>query len=160
MVREIASQELLADESTGVAGAVQLSACVQTGAALATVLVAEDDLAVRDFVSSVLEQEGYKVLVANNGRQSLEICKNHDGPIYALITDVVMPEINGRELAERARLIRPNLKVLFISGYVDRGLREEDTQNPSYAFLEKPFTAESLLTLLGSFRPLARQHCR
>jgi CheY-like chemotaxis protein len=110
-----------------------------------TLLLAEDDPAVRGFMSSVLEQGGHQVLLAENGRRALEICKSHVGPIQALITDVVMPETNGRELAERARVLRPDLKVLMVSGYVDRGIRPGAEDAPACAFLEKPFTAESLL---------------
>jgi len=118
-----------------------------------TLLLAEDDPAVRGFMSSVLEQAGYHVLLAENGRKSLEICNSFAGPIHALITDVVMPEINGRELAERARVLRPDLKILFVSGYVDRGIKDES--NSSCAFLEKPFTAESLLSAVEAFSAVA-----
>jgi len=119
-----------------------------------TLLLAEDDPAVRGFMSSVLEQAGYHVLLAENGRKSLEICKSFTGPIHALITDVVMPETNGRELAERARVLRPDLKVLFVSGYVDRGIKDESAGG-SCAFLEKPFTAESLLSAVEAFSGVA-----
>jgi CheY-like chemotaxis protein len=118
---------------------------------LATILLAEDDPAVRDFVSSVLRQEGYEVLLAENGRQSMELCRTHAGPIEALVTDVVMPEMNGRELAEKAKMLRPDLKVLFISGYVDRAIKQEEGSKSWVAFLEKPFTAESLLDVVGKF---------
>ena len=115
-----------------------------------TILLAEDDPDVRAFVCSLLEQQGYDVLLAENGRQSLELCRRHNGVIHALITDVVMPEINGRELAERAKLLRPELKVVFMSGYVDRGPKDDNASNPSYAFLEKPFSAETLLDTVKS----------
>jgi two-component system cell cycle sensor histidine kinase/response regulator CckA len=65
--------------------------------------------------------------------------------------DVVMPEMNGRTLAERAKLLRPGLKVLFVSGYIDQVLRDEDISSPAYAFLEKPFTGEALLNVLKDF---------
>jgi CheY-like chemotaxis protein len=119
-----------------------------------TLLLAEDDPAVRGFMGSVLEQAGYHVLLAENGRKSLEICRNFTGPIHALITDVVMPETNGRELAERARLLRPDLKILFVSGYVDRAIKDE-SDGHSCAFLEKPFTAESLLSAVEAFSGVA-----
>ncbi len=102
-------------------------------------------------MSSVLEQGGYRVLLAENGRKALELCQNQELPIDALITDVVMPETNGRELAERARLLRPGLKVLFVSGYVDRGIRDQSEGSSSFAFLEKPFSAEDLLDAVGAF---------
>ena len=121
----------------------------------ATILVAEDDPAVRGFVNAVLEQAGYEVILAENGRKSLEICKNYPGSIQVLVADLVMPEINGRELAERAKVIRPDLKIVFISGYVDRPVKEKDGQDPSYAFLEKPFSAQSLVDSIARFCPIA-----
>jgi len=121
----------------------------------ATILVAEDDPAVRIFVNAVLEQAGYEVILAENGRKSLEICKNYPGPIHILVADVVMPETNGRELAERAKKVRPDLKVLFISGYVDRPLKEKEGDDASYAFLEKPFSAQSLVETVARFSPVA-----
>jgi CheY-like chemotaxis protein len=118
-----------------------------------SILVAEDDPSVRELVVQILNEQGYKVLAAENGRKALEQCTKHDGQIHVLITDAVMPELNGRELAERARRIRPNLKVLMMSGYVDRAPKEEDTANPSYAFLQKPFVDDSLLDLVEGLWP-------
>jgi DNA-binding NtrC family response regulator len=123
----------------------------------ATILVAEDDPAVRVFVNAVLEQAGYEVILAENGRKSLEICRNFPGAIHVLVADVVMPETNGRELAERAKVIRPDLKVVFISGYVDRPLKEKDGDDPSYAFLEKPFSAQSLVETIARFRAVSAE---
>jgi CheY-like chemotaxis protein len=120
---------------------------------MTTVLLAEDDPAVRGFISSLLEQAGCKVLLAEHGRKALGLCQNYPGFIDVMITDVVMPEVNGRELAESAKQMRPSLKVLFVSGYVDRGLKEEDIDNPCYAFLEKPFTAEALYGALCALCP-------
>jgi len=133
---------------------------VPASGSLATILLADDEPAIREFVAAVLQQQGYEVLIAENGRRSLELCKNYDGIIHLLITDVVMPEMNGRELAERAKVIRPDLKVLFMSGYVDRALKEEDTSNPSYAFLEKPFSAETLQECVAGICPAIARHAR
>jgi PAS domain S-box-containing protein len=116
-----------------------------------TILLAEDDPTVRGFVLSVLRERGYHVLPAENGPQALEICRTFPGPIHALVTDVVMPEMNGRVLAERAKLLRPNLKVLFVSGYVDKALKEEDLATGDSTFLEKPFTGDALLKIVGDF---------
>jgi two-component system cell cycle sensor histidine kinase/response regulator CckA len=116
-----------------------------------TILLAEDDPTVRGFVLAVLQDRGYHVLAAENGSKALELCTNYSGPIHALVSDVVMPELNGRALAERARLMRPDMKVLFVSGYIDQGLKDEDISNPSYAFLEKPFSGEALLKIVGDF---------
>lgn len=116
-----------------------------------TILVAEDDASVREFVVLLLKERGFHVLVAENGRKAVEQCTQYTGPIHVLITDAVMPEMNGRELAERARQIRPDLKVLLISGYVDRGFKEDDRANPSNAFLEKPLSEERLMEVVESF---------
>jgi CheY-like chemotaxis protein len=123
------------------------------GTASGTILLAEDDPTVRGFVRSVLQDRGYHVLIAENGSKALDLCTSYSGVIHVLVTDVVMPEMNGRTLAERARLVRPNLRVLFVSGYVDRGLNDEDISIPCYAFLEKPFTGEALLKILGNLHP-------
>ena len=145
---------------------IQLPACAMPGAAQCgcpvpeevvvtagsgTILIAEDDPTVREFVLSVLQDRGYHVLAAENGSKALELCTGYAGPIHALVTDVVMPEMNGRTLAERVKLLRPGLKVLFVSGYVDQGLSDEDISSPAYAFLEKPFTGEALLSVLKDF---------
>jgi CheY-like chemotaxis protein len=143
------------DEASS-AGAIPASANAQD-TSLQTVLLAEDDPAVRGFIDSILEQAGYQVLTAENGRKALDLCRNHPGSIRALITDVIMPEVNGRELAELARLLRPELKVLFVSGYVDRGPKEQNGGHPVNAFLEKPFTAEGLLGALAKLCPTAQQ---
>jgi PAS domain S-box-containing protein len=116
-----------------------------------TILLAEDDPTVRKYVLTVLQEHGYQVLAAENGSKALELFERHQRSIDALITDVAMPELNGRELAEQARLIRPELKVLFVSGYVDQRLSEKDMSNPSNAFLAKPFTGDSLLNMVASF---------
>ena len=116
-----------------------------------TILLAEDDPTVRALVQALLEDHGYQVLAAENGRKALDLCGDFAGPLTALVTDVVMPEMNGRTLAQQARLIRPGLKVIFVSGYVDKGLKEEDLSAGSSAFLEKPFTGDALLKILGGF---------
>ena len=114
----------------------------------ATILLAEDDPTVRGFVSAVLEDRGYRVLATENGSKALDLCMTYPGPIHALVTDVVMPELNGRNLAERARVLRPNLKILFVSGYIDQGLKDEDICDAAHQFLEKPFTGEALLRVV------------
>jgi len=116
-----------------------------------TILVAEDDPTVRGFVVGLLRDRGYHVLAAENGVKALELMNNYSGQIHALVTDVVMPEMNGRTLAQRAGAIHPNLPVLFVSGYVDRGLKDEDIAAQSYVFLEKPFSGEALLKIVDDF---------
>lgn len=137
-------------QSAELAAATTIRQALPT-ASSGTILLAEDDPTVRTFVLSILQDQGYHVLAAENGKKALELCTSHPGFIGALVTDVVMPELSGRELAQRARLIHPHLKVLFVSGYINRGLRDEDISNPSNAFLEKPFTVDSLLKIVAGF---------
>jgi GAF domain-containing protein len=109
-----------------------------------TVLVVEDEEGVRTLVRDILEQSGYTVLEASHGAQAIETSERHPGPIHLFLTDVVMPEMNGRELVQRLGVLRPASKVLFMSGYtanavVHRGALESETE-----FLQKPFTAATL----------------
>jgi two-component system cell cycle sensor histidine kinase/response regulator CckA len=109
-----------------------------------TVLVVEDEEGVRALVRDILEQSGYTVLEAGHGAQALETSERHPGPIHLVLTDVVMPEMSGRELVQRLATLRPASKVLFMSGYtanavVHRGALDFETE-----FLQKPFTAATL----------------
>jgi len=88
-----------------------------------------------------LEAKGYKVLEARHGGEGLEICQDYRGPIDLLLTDIVMPEMGGRELAETVSPLRPEMKVLFMSGYSEDPVIHEGSQIP---FLEKPFTLREL----------------
>jgi signal transduction histidine kinase/integral membrane sensor domain MASE1 len=108
-----------------------------------TVLLVEDEDEVRALAREVLEVNGYAVLEAANGGGALQISQRHPGPIHALLTDVVMPQISGKELAQRLSLLRPDLKVLYMSGYTGDGVLE-----PGRAFLQKPFTPEALASKL------------
>jgi two-component system cell cycle sensor histidine kinase/response regulator CckA len=110
-----------------------------------TIVLAEDEPGVRDFAKSVLSECGYQVLVAENGRLALDLCASHSGPIVALVTDVAMPEMSGPTLAARARLARPDLRVLYLSGYIKRGLTGNDITQTASGFLQKPFSAEDLI---------------
>jgi PAS domain S-box-containing protein len=105
-----------------------------------TVLLVEDEDKVRKFVHHALRLNGYTVLEARSGPEALQLCKDHPGGIDLLVTDVIMPEMNGRQLAEEAALLRENLKVLFISGYTDRVWGDNRILNPETAFLPKPIT--------------------
>jgi signal transduction histidine kinase/CheY-like chemotaxis protein len=103
-----------------------------------TVLVVEDQDEVRRLVSELLEQRGYTVLSAPEPEEAIRICNAYAGPIELLLTDVVMPQMGGRELAEKAMWIRPAMKVLFMSGYTVDSVA--GTGEPGFAFLRKPFT--------------------
>jgi len=109
-----------------------------------TVLLVEDDQGVRKLVHEVLDQQGYGVLEANSGGQALEIVQNFDGAIDLLVTDVVMPKMSGRDLAEALLLLRPETKVLYLSGYTDRSVFEHGVLEKPAEFLQKPFTPDVL----------------
>ena len=104
-----------------------------------TVLLVEDDDQVREVARLILRRHGYTVLAARNGDEAERVCEAHVPPIHLLFTDLVMPGITGRELAIRLRRLRPDLKVLCMSGYVDAVDGGDDI-----TYLEKPFTAEAL----------------
>jgi two-component system, cell cycle sensor histidine kinase and response regulator CckA len=109
-----------------------------------TVLLAEDEDAVRNLVRRVLGREGFLVLEASRGTEALLAAHDHEGPIDLLVTDVVMPGVGGRTLAERLRIERPDLAVLFVSGYAD-GLTDDLDLSPRTAFLAKPFRTDELV---------------
>jgi len=108
-----------------------------------TVLVVEDEDEIRDMVSEYLQQNGYTVLHARNGREALEITHRYKGLIHILITDVVMPELGGRELAEQIKRSRPRTKVLFTSGYLDT-MVDDKPADQQVAILQKPFALNIL----------------
>jgi len=109
-----------------------------------TVLLAEDEHLVRLLARKVLEQAGYKVLVAAGGAEALQIAELYDGPIHLLVTDVVMPEMSGRELMHRLTLARPGVPVLYLSGYSDEAVARRGVLDPGTAFMQKPFTPQGL----------------
>jgi PAS domain S-box-containing protein len=109
-----------------------------------TILFVEDEQSVRELVSEYLAARGYKVLDAADGMQALEIAAAHKGKIQLLITDVVMPRVSGRELAARLAPTRPDLKVLYISGYTDDSVFRHGVLEGGMAFLQKPFNLKVL----------------
>jgi nitrogen-specific signal transduction histidine kinase len=108
-----------------------------------TVLVAEDDETVRKFTRLALETQGYAVL-EGVGAEALRVAARHSGPIHLLVTDVVMPQMGGRELAEVLRAAHPDLKVLYVSGYTDDAVVRHGIVEATDAFLQKPFTPLAL----------------
>jgi two-component system, cell cycle sensor histidine kinase and response regulator CckA len=110
-----------------------------------TVLVAEDEDGVRELLRKVLTEFGYSVLTARHGRDALLAAAERAGGIDLLVTDVVMPEMSGRELAETLRDRRPGLKVLYISGYTDDEVLQRGVSGREMAFVRKPFAAEELV---------------
>lgn len=109
-----------------------------------TVLVVEDEPAIREMCGLMLEKLGYRVLTAENPEEALRIAKAHEGKIDLLLTDVVMPGMNGREMTQQIRTLYPEIRTLFMSGYTadviaHRGVLEEEVQ-----FLQKPFSIHDL----------------
>ena len=111
-----------------------------------TVLLAEDDDALRGFVARVLDQAGYTVLRANSAAAALQITREHAPPIHLLLTDVMMPGLSGKALADTLATLRPEVRVLFMSGYADEILGEREEAASDVPLLAKPFSAEQLLT--------------
>jgi two-component system, cell cycle sensor histidine kinase and response regulator CckA len=104
-----------------------------------TILISEDEGSVRELVQTVLENQGYKVLVAQDGTEALEVSCRYDGPIHLLITDLVMPQIGGQELAKRLAQSRPGIKTLFMSGYTEDAVVHHGILESGGTFIQKPF---------------------
>jgi signal transduction histidine kinase len=109
-----------------------------------TILVVEDDEGVRKLTVKVLRATGYTVLEAANGNEAIALCERHQGTIHLLATDVVMPGMGGRVLAERLIAVVPGMKVLYLSGYTDDTIVRHGVLNASVEFLQKPFTPLAL----------------
>jgi len=110
-----------------------------------TILLVEDEESVRGLTSRILEKQGYRVIVAQHGREAMDIATREEGRIDLVLTDIVMPGMNGRGLVERLAGIRPRIKSLYMSGYTDDDIIRRGFIEPSKSFLQKPFTSESLL---------------
>ena len=109
-----------------------------------TVLIVEDNDGLRKLAQEVLQSYGYRLLVAENGEDALRVSKEHNGPIHLLLTDVVMPKMGGKKLAERLQPLYPQMKVIYMSGYTDNAIVHHGVLAPELNFLEKPFTPEGL----------------
>jgi CheY-like chemotaxis protein len=113
-----------------------------------TLLLVEDEAAVRASVRRLLEWHGYTVLEARNGAEALRIYEANESGIDLVLTDIVMPEMSGHELIERLRARRPDLRVLFMSGYTERAFTSNGAMPPGTGYVEKPFTVETLMRRL------------
>ena len=110
-----------------------------------TVLLVEDEKEVRSLAHRILSQQGYKILEAANGEEALQVAQEHAGEkIHLLLTDVVMPHMGGRDLAEKLKLFRPDIKVFYVSGYTDNAIVHHGVLNPGTHFLQKPFSPKTL----------------
>ncbi|MBZ5561518.1 MAG: CHASE3 domain-containing protein [Acidobacteriia bacterium] len=110
-----------------------------------TILLVEDEEAVRSMVRGLLETHGYRVFAADQAREVLQFCQLEPGTIHLLLTDVVMPRMSGRELAERVIALHPETRVLYMSGYTDDAIVHHGVLNPGVAFIQKPFTPDALM---------------
>lgn len=109
-----------------------------------TIIIAEDNAGVRELAEAILEQQGYRVLVAGNGQECLSQLFEHKGTVDLLLTDVVMPDMNGKVLAEKASERIPTLKVLFMSGYTDNVIIRQGVLEEGVHFIQKPFSVQTL----------------
>ena len=109
-----------------------------------TVLLVEDEDAVRSFAARALGQRGYQVLEASTGSEALDVFESHQGDVDLVVSDVVMPEMDGPTLMEKLRRDRPDLKIIFISGYAEDSFRKHLAENEDFMFLQKPFDLKEL----------------
>jgi CheY-like chemotaxis protein len=128
----------------GVPTAPEQAAVEPTTSGGETVLLVEDEAGVRSLARRALQRFGYRVLEAGNGAEALMVARRCEDPIDLLLTDVVMPEMGGRELAHVLKRERPTTRVLYTSGYPDTAGLQEEVQEAMVAYLPKPYTPEEL----------------
>jgi DNA-binding response OmpR family regulator len=121
-----------------------------------TILVAEDEEGIRDSLARSLSKAGYTVLVAATAAEALELARQHPAPIDLLLSDVVMPGMLGDELAANLHQRRPDVKVLFMSGYAGDLMSRYGVLEPGVTVLPKPFTTDALLTAVRTMIGVAR----
>jgi CheY-like chemotaxis protein len=123
-----------------------------------TILLVEDEKAVRSLAREILECRGYQVLETDGAIAALEVGERHKEHIHLLLTDVVMPQMSGRELAEHLAPLHPETKVLYMSGYADNAVVQHRLLAPGTALLQKPFTAAALARKLREVLDSAGDH--
>ena len=116
---------------------------------LGTILAVDDDPAVLEFIGQALGGAGYRMLLASGGRKAIELYESHGQPVHLLLADVVMPDLTGPVVAERLRVLQPDLPVLFISGHHDADMLQRFVTSRGFTLLPKPFTVEALLRGVG-----------
>jgi two-component system cell cycle sensor histidine kinase/response regulator CckA len=126
---------------------VPVAAVAAAGRGAGTILLVEDEESLRTLTRSILEQNGYAVLEACNGKEAVEIARNYSGPIHLVLTDMVMPGMNGRVVAEKVRQIFPEIRVAYMSGYT--GFSAREVASLDAAIIAKPFTRNILLQKLS-----------
>jgi two-component system cell cycle sensor histidine kinase/response regulator CckA len=115
----------------------------------ATILLVEDEIALRGLMRRILERSGYRVLEAEHGAEALAQVETHDGAIDLVVSDIIMPTMGGREMAERLRELRPESRLLFVSGFTDDEMVRQGVIVAGSAYLQKPFSPASLVTKIG-----------
>jgi PAS domain S-box-containing protein len=110
-----------------------------------TVLLVEDEDAIRDLAQEILRMNGYVVLAAASCEDALRLAAQHPGPVHLLMTDVIMPQMDGRRLAQQIAPLRPQMRVLYVSGYTDDAIAQHGVLEPGTEFLQKPFTPDGLV---------------
>jgi two-component system cell cycle sensor histidine kinase/response regulator CckA len=121
------------------------SSCPQQENIEPTILLVEDETPVREVTRAVLEHAGYQVLESNGPEEAIRLSNEHRGRIALLLSDVVMPGMNGPELAQRLQKLQPGLITIFMSGYAERDVLESLIHDPLASYIPKPFTIEILL---------------
>jgi DNA-binding NtrC family response regulator len=109
-----------------------------------TILLVEDEEMVRNMTRTILESNGYKVLTATDGKDALSFCESYGGKIDMMLTDVIMPHMSGKVLAEQLAPQRPEMRVLYMSGYTDDAIVHHGALEEGIAFLPKPFAPDAL----------------
>jgi CheY-like chemotaxis protein len=132
------------ESSSGIARIAESAPTSARTAKYGTVLIVEDQEQVLELVKSILESEGFKVLEAAGGSEALSLASRYSGPIHLLITDLIMPEMTGKQLAGRLRPLRPGMKVMYMSGYSEDILARRGADEPDVPYLAKPFTPLTL----------------
>ena len=144
VANEVSIEEVAQNESQVPKESMSPTALERSPTGTETVLVVEDQDGIRDIVKESLRRNGYKVLIANDGEEALQMAAAYPDPIHLLITDLVMPNIGGRELAQRLTPQRPSMKVLFMSGYSEQSALEIEATSQSATVLQKPFSLDAL----------------
>ena len=113
-----------------------------------TILLVEDDESLRKLTTSILNRHGFRVIAARNAAEAIEQCRSAEGAIDVVLTDLVMPQMSGQQLAEEIQQRYPDLRMVFMSGYTEHKLVNQITLNPAVLFVSKPFTSATLIATL------------
>jgi len=109
-----------------------------------TILLVEDEEVVRKLAVRILKRQGYTVLEGSHGNEAIDVCKQHKGPVHLLLTDVVMPQMSGRQLAEQLKQVCQDFRVLYMSGYTDNAITHHGVLEEGMNYIQKPFTVDGL----------------